>query len=212
MAAPKKVDYDRIEPHWRAGIKSPQQIAEDYTQETGISVSRAAIIKHFAKLGIPRDLSAKIQAKADSMVAEALVTGKVSTATTKRDIEVIDTNATVQANVRVSQQKKIDTSIELVDLLTAQLIDVAGQREDFEAVIEEMTDDDKSDKRRSMLMRAISLPTHASTAANLAASLKTLVTLQREAYGIKVDQANPNDDGANPARGTVFKIVRAGNV
>ena len=64
MAAPKKVDYERIEPGWRAGIKSPAQLASEYTEATGISVSRSAIIKHFTELGVPRDLKAKVRAAA----------------------------------------------------------------------------------------------------------------------------------------------------
>ena len=54
MAAPKKIDYDRIEPGWRAGLLSPHQLAAAYTEETGQKVSHAAIIKHFKKAGIAR--------------------------------------------------------------------------------------------------------------------------------------------------------------
>ena len=57
MAAPKKIDYDRIEPGWRAGLLSPHQLAALYTEETGQKVSHAAIIKHFKKSCIARDLS-----------------------------------------------------------------------------------------------------------------------------------------------------------
>lgn len=60
MAAPVRIDYDRIEPDWRAGIKSAQQMADEYTLATGQKVSHAGISKHFKKLGIPRDLIAKI--------------------------------------------------------------------------------------------------------------------------------------------------------
>ena len=54
MPARKKVDYERIEPGWRAGALSPSQLAAEYTDATGVSVSRSAIIKHFTELGIPR--------------------------------------------------------------------------------------------------------------------------------------------------------------
>ena len=57
MAAPKKIDYDRIAPGWRAGLLRPHQLAALYTEETGQKVSHAAIIKHFKKSGIARDLS-----------------------------------------------------------------------------------------------------------------------------------------------------------
>ena len=52
--ARKQIDYDLIEPGWRAGIKSPAQLAADYEKETGTPVSRVAIIKHFTGRGVSR--------------------------------------------------------------------------------------------------------------------------------------------------------------
>ena len=63
MAAPRIIDYGRIEPGWRAGKLSVQQLADEYEKDTGKRVARSAIQKHFNGLGIPRDLSAKIKAK-----------------------------------------------------------------------------------------------------------------------------------------------------
>ena len=59
MPAKKRVDYDRIEAGWRAGVLSPHQLAAQYTAESGEPDSHPAIIKHFTKLEVPRDLSAK---------------------------------------------------------------------------------------------------------------------------------------------------------
>ena len=68
MAAPGTVDYGRIEPGWREGLKSVPQLAAEYTAATGQPITQAAIRKHFVKIGVPRDLSAKIKAKADKPV------------------------------------------------------------------------------------------------------------------------------------------------
>ena len=121
MAAPKKVDYERIEPGWRAGILSPAQLAAEYTEATGVSVSHAAIIKHFKKLGVPRDLTAKVRAKADAMVMDAMVTGKVSSVTTKRDAEIIDESATRQAIVRLTHRTDISRARNVVMSLFEEL-------------------------------------------------------------------------------------------
>lgn len=60
MAAKSQVDWEAIEPHWRAGIKSSLEIARDYREATGKSVSHTAIFKHFKALGIEREsLSSK---------------------------------------------------------------------------------------------------------------------------------------------------------
>ena len=94
---PKKiVDWELIEQDWRAGIKSVLQIAV----ENGIS--HTAINKRFKKLGIPRDLSAKVRAKADSLVSMAMVSAEVSTETTMTDAHIINSNAARLADVQLA--------------------------------------------------------------------------------------------------------------
>lgn len=50
------VDWDAMEEDWRVGAKPVLQLSKEY------GVSRAAIIKHWEKAGIDRDLSGKIRA------------------------------------------------------------------------------------------------------------------------------------------------------
>ncbi len=110
MAAPRIIDYGRIEPGWREGLLSVPQLAEEYEKETGQPVTRQAINKHFMGLGVPRDLTAKIQAKADAMVAEAMVAGKVAVeenATTRPDAQIINSAATTVANIQLSHRADI---------------------------------------------------------------------------------------------------------
>jgi len=167
MAALPKVDYERIEPGWRAGILSPAQLAEEYTKATGGAVSRVAIIKHFEKLGVPRDLKAKIQAKADAMVAQAMVTGKVSSATTVTTAKVINGQAATQATVRISHQSSAKRYQALVAKLTAEL--------------------ERQTKKHA------SLKDRASTVKILVDAFGRLVAIEREAHGINSDDA-PDDD------------------
>ncbi len=203
MAAPKKIDYERIEPDWRAGIKSPAQMAAEYTRTTGVSVSHAAIIKHFKKLGVPRDLAAKVHAKAEAMVMESMVTGKVSPVTTKPDAEVIAQTATLIAGVSISHRKDAATARALCLTLLAELNTVTGERLTVE-LIQDLLDKlenpegnearSKSlDKARDALNKAMSLPSRASSLKALADSLKTLITIEREAWGLKTDK-----DGETP--------------
>ncbi len=92
MAAHRRIDWERIEPGWRAGVKSVLQIAADYTKSTGDKVSHTAINKHFRDLGVPRDLSAKIKAKADAIVSASIVSGNVSTETTETTAKIINSS------------------------------------------------------------------------------------------------------------------------
>lgn len=110
MAAPRIIDYGRIEPGWRAGILSVQQLCEQYEKETGQEVSKSAVNKHFKRLGIPRDLSAKIAAKAEVMVSAAMVSGKVSVTgdeTLPAEAAIINSAATTSANVQLSHRADI---------------------------------------------------------------------------------------------------------
>lgn len=55
-AKPKNINWDEMYPEWCAGIVSLSDLSKKY------GVSRPAIEKHWDKLGITRDLSAKIKA------------------------------------------------------------------------------------------------------------------------------------------------------
>lgn len=198
MAAPKKVDYERIEPGWRAGILSPAQLAAEYTEATGVSVSHAAIIKHFKKLGVPRDLTAKVRAKADAMVMDAMVTGKVSSVTTKRDAEIIDESATRQAIVRLTHRTDIARARNVVMSLFEELESVCGsENAELLSQLGELMrnpDDNGQDKLNDLYKKLMSLPGRAKTMKDLGDSLKTMVGLEREAFGI--DQKGGGDGNA----------------
>lgn len=186
MAAQKKVDYEAIEPGWRAGIKSPAQLAAEYTEATGISVSRSAIIKHFDKLGVPRDLSAKVHAKADAMVAEAMVTGKVSTVTTVADATIINAAAVDVATIRISHRKDIALSrtlcMSLLGELQAQTANLPGLVELGEIL--RQPNENGADRLNDIYRAVISLPERSKTMKALAESLKGLVGMEREACGL----------------------------
>lgn len=212
MAAHKKIDYARIEPDWRAGIKSPAQLAAEYTEATGVSVSHAAIIKHFKKLGVPRDLSAKIRAKADAMVMEAMVTGKVSSETTITDLKIIADSAMTVANIRIAHRADIYRSRQLVMMLLTELEEVTTQRDEYHQLAEVLRDPEVDRQRlEAAFDKAMSLPTRTKTAKDLSDALKTLIGLEREAYSIVSEPAKielTGKDGA-PIMQTVDPIEAA---
>ena len=165
MAAQQKIDYERIEPGWRAGILSPAQLAETYTLDTGTAVSRVAIIKHFQRLGVPRDLKAKIQAKADAMVQQAMVTGKVTTATTVTTAKIIDRTATEQVRVRLAHQAGATRMQKLVAKLASEL--------------------------ERQTAKTAGLKDRANTAKALIDAFGRLVAIERETFGISGTDTPP---------------------
>lgn len=194
MAAKPKVDYDRIEEAFRAGVISVPQLAADYTKETGVKVSHTAINKHFKKLGITRDLSAKVQAKAKAMVSEAMVSGKVSVGTNLTDSVIINENATIVANVELSQRKDIARYRSLAMSLLGELEHQTHNPELYERMAELLISSEESalDKLSELYRRTTSTSGRIDSMKKLAETLKTLIALEREAFNI--DSRTPEDD------------------
>jgi transposase-like protein len=171
----RRTDWEAIERAYRAGKLSIREIAKNH------DVSDTAIRKKATAGGWERDLSARV----DEKVRVALVRNELRTANPQTEEELVDQAAEQVVIVVRSHRKRINLQTVLVDVLTQQLIDVAGRRHDFEEAIEEETADDENGKRRSAMLKAVALPTHASTAVNLANAMKTLVGLERQAFNIK---------------------------
>ena len=187
MSKPRKIiDWERIEPEWRAGIKSVLQVAADYEVATGQTISHTAINKHFKSLGVTRDLSAKIRAKAKALVSVATVSALVSTETKKTDVETIDGNAEVIATVQLSQRKDIKRVRKLVMEMFEELEGVTENRELVAALVSDVEDGDM----QRALKRVAELPGRADIVKKLTDALKTLVALEREAFNLD-DDSNP---------------------
>lgn len=188
MGAAKKIDYERIEPGWRAGILSPRQLAADYTAETGTAVSHTAIMKHFRNAGIERDLAAKIQAKADALVTRAMVTGTVTRESNIDEQQVIEDNAAQVATVRLGHRKDISKAKNIAVRLMEELELQTGAEnvELLEELGELMFTPNGAgvDKLNEAYRKIISLPGRVKTMKDLGDSLRTLISLEREAYNI----------------------------
>jgi hypothetical protein len=160
MAAPRKIDWDRIEPAYRANIKSLTQIAVDYEKETGVAVTHAAIIKHFKKVGIRRDLKEKIRAKADSIVLGSMVTGKVTAKVTASDIDMMEAEAETMATVRLAHR-----------------LDITKRRAQANKLFQEV--EEQNEKKE------LSLQARIKCFSDMTNAYKILIGLERQAYGIE---------------------------
>ena len=68
MSEKKKIDWERIEVDYRAGIKTLRDIAAEH------DISHVSVNKRAKRDGWVRDLTAKIQAKAAELVTRSMVT------------------------------------------------------------------------------------------------------------------------------------------
>ncbi|WP_336695933.1 hypothetical protein [Delftia acidovorans] len=181
---PKKpADWERIELDYRAGIKTLRQIAD----ENGIT--HGAINKRAKRDGWERDLSQKIQAKADALVSRAAVSSQVSADTKVRERAVIDGNAQAVADVRLGHRK----DARRVRQLTNRLMDELEQQTDpatlaklqeLAAAVVAPGEKPGRDRYGELLEAVISLPERSKTLKVLAESLRIVVDMERTAFGM----------------------------
>ena len=181
----RSVDWDAIEPQWRAGIKTKLQMSEEF------GVSRAAMDKHFAKLGIDRDLTEKIRAKAEALVTQAQVTREVTAESVATERDIVDANAKMQADAVLGQRKDISRSRGVVKKLFAELETQLDCAEDFAKLGDLMAspDDNGTDKLNELYRKVMSLPSRVDSAKKLADALRVLIELERKVLRIKDDSS-----------------------
>lgn len=196
MAQQNKVapDWERIEADYRAGLLSVREIAASQ------GITHTAIQKR-AKVGPwERDLSAKIKAKADSLVAKREVTSEVARARAATDQVIVEANAQVIAGIRMAHRTDIARSRALAMAMLEELEIETGNADLFGELGELLrSEDDKGQDRRNEIYRkVISSVGRVDSMKKLSDTLKTLIGLEREAYGIAA--LAPEADPAGPVK------------
>ena len=175
-------DWERIELDYRAGVKTLRQIAD----ENGIT--HGAINKRAKRDGWERDLSEKIQRKADALVSKAAVSTEVSKAAKVAERAVVDANAQAIADVRLAHRRDIQRARKI----TNSLLDELEQQADADtvALLEELgermrnPDDNGIDRLNDLYHKMISLPERSKTMKTLAESLRLMVDMERTAFSM----------------------------
>ena len=206
-AKKKLIDWEAVELHYRAGIRSLKDIGADY------GVSDAGIIKRAKRDGWERDLRAKIQARAEAKVSASLVSAEVSAQTKVAERQLIEANAQAVADVRLSQRKLIQRKQVIVESLMQELeAQVGPENAALLADLGEVMrspDENGQDKLNDLYRKIISLPERAKTAKTLAETLRIAVDMERQAFGMDAKGA----DGATPgAAGYVPPAIRVVHV
>lgn len=187
----KAPDWEKIELDYRAGIKTLREIAADH------GISHGAINKRAKRDGWSRDLSAKIAAKADELVSKQVVSSEVSTETRVSERDIIDANAQAIVSVRLSHRKDIQRSRRITMGLLEELEQQTGAEN--VALLEQLgellrrEDDKGQDKLNDLYQKIISLPARAKTMKDLGESLRVLVALERQAFGLDDKDSKPQD-------------------
>lgn len=185
------IDWDLVEADWRAGIKTKQQMADQF------GVSRAAMDKRFKKLGITRHLGDKIRAKAQSIVeAAAVESPDLPPLPPGQERDIIEANAAMQSKIILSHR----TDIQRARKLSMSLLDELEFQTDNRDLLEQLAyllcepDEKGQNKRLELFEKVISLGSRAGTMKTLADSLRGLITMERQAFGL--DEKNDDDMGS----------------
>ena len=113
-------DWEKIEADYRAGVLSLREIAA-----ANPGVSHQAIAKRAKASNWDRDISAKIQARADSLVDKALVDSAVDSKKVATERQIVDANARAIADVRLAHRKDIARAKGIANSLLDELEDGA---------------------------------------------------------------------------------------
>ena len=183
-----KPDWEAIETAYRTGSQSVREIAAQF------GISHAAISKRAKKESWDRDLQARIQAKADALVTKREVTKKVTTEKLVTERQIVEANAEVIANVRMEHRSDIRRARTLTNSLLEELESECSDVDALNQLGELLRrEDDKGmDKLNDLYHKIISLPGRVKAMKDLADSLKNLIALERQAYGLDNPDAGKN--------------------
>jgi hypothetical protein len=179
-------DWERIELDYRAGVMTLRQIAAPQ------GITHGSITKRAKRDGWERDLKAKILAKADQLVSKAVVSKLVST-----ERQVIEANAIAIADVRLAHRSDINRARSITMSLLYELECQTGA--DNVAMLEQLgelmrsEDDHGNDRLNDLYQKIVSLPGRAKTMKDLGESLRVLVAMERQAFGLDDKDNRPVD-------------------
>jgi len=181
MAERKQVDWESVERDYSAGLLSLRELADKY------GVAESYIRKKANQKDWSRDLSAKIQSKAEKLVRSEVVRSEVRTEKAITEKEIIEANAQAIVNIKLAHRGDIRKSKRIVNSLFDELELTTDNRELFEQLGELLRQESESgqDKLNDIYKKVISMPQRIDGVKKLTDALKTMIGLEREAYDIQ---------------------------
>jgi hypothetical protein len=205
-----KNDWEAIERDYRAGLLSLREMSSAH------GVSHVTIKKRADREGWTRSLQPKIMARTEEIMARAEeiveqgATKEIAVALARdeseaahcelmaRDDDLIEANSRRIAAVRMGHRKQITRmaglSMTLLGELETQTIELAS----LEKLGELMRNPDETgmDRLNDIYKRVISTPGRIDSMKKLSDTMKTVVSMEREAYSMNAQPVDPTQ--ANP--------------
>jgi len=201
------VDWEGVEREYRAGIRSLRDIATEF------GCTEGAIRKKAKAQEWERDLSAKVSAKAESLVRKIEVRKEVRNEAAISERELINTSAQMMADTVINQRDDIKRARSMVQRLW-ELVDAElNHPEELSQLGNMLRSPDAfgQDKLNDMYFAAISLPQQIKNAKLLADALKVLIELERKVLRLddqKPVEVNPLAELMRAVSGTALPIAQ----
>jgi len=191
MGERRSIDWEAVEPEYRAGIRSLRHIAAQFGCTEGAIRSKAK------ERGWERDLSARIAAKTEALLRKEELRKEVRNASSTSDAQIVESNARMLADTVLNQRTDVKRAMGVVTSLWSQIEVEGDYTEEFRRVGEMMRKENSfgEDKLNDMYLAAIDLPQRVKNAKLLADALRVLVELQRKVLRIDDKPDTTGDDG-----------------
>ena len=200
------VDWAVIEKDYRLGQLTVREIARRH------DIAPSSITRRAEKDGWTRDLTDEIRAKTRAALLRNTPNATPERNTPSRE----DVAVAVMTNVELVREHRTDIKINraAATKLLQDLHDAIDNRAEIEEAIEEDTEAPEGVeetktaesirlKKRARMLAAVALPSHADVANKLAATLKTLIPLERQAFNL---QDGAGDDEKTPGAPTQVEL------
>lgn len=173
---------------YKAGIKTVRAIGHQY----GISAGR---ISQIAKSeGWTRDLAEKIRVKAEARVNKEALNKDLKRSRAFCENQIVEANAKLQSDIILAHRVDIPKKRELVAKLFAEVESLTDGSDVVEQMVMALGSNDM-EKLAASAQKAISLPSRIKGVADLVNAFKTVVAMERQAFGID-DGRQADEDGS----------------
>lgn len=169
------LQWDKIEAEYRAGVKPLRAIGDEF------GCTEGAIRKRAKREQWPRDLSARIKAEAESLVRKEAVRKEERKCVPERD--VVAANAKIQSDIILAHRSDVPVKRELVAKLFREIEAITDNQDLTEQLTLALGSGDMEQLAKAA-NKIASLPTRIKGVTDLTNAYKTLITLERQVFGI----------------------------
>lgn len=187
--AAQPVDWEGVERDYSANLLSLREIGKRY------GVSEGAIRKRAKRDGWTRDLAIRIQSKADDLVRKDAVRSEVRSQNAVSERDIVNANAEAVSQIRLGHRSDISRARRLVGSFLSELEQTTDGGDMLEQLGLLMRREDKNgvDKLNDLYHKVIGLSGRVTNLKALSETLKNLVALERQAWGLD-EPVKPPDD------------------